>query len=119
MHARLNNVDPGDRERRFLFETGKAHTLETLQDQIGCAIAAPDARANQPDGRKMKEVFGCMPLGATRLYKRDAKHAMMAKRVIQHLAISRLEDIERKQRMRKEDRSRKRHHRQLFWQNFG
>jgi hypothetical protein len=67
----------------------------------------------------MEEVFGGMPLKATRLYQRDAKHPMMAKRVIQHLAISRFEDVERKQRVRKEDRSRKRHHRQLFWQDFG
>ena len=35
-----------NRERCFFFETGEAHTLETLQDQIRCAIAASDTRAN-------------------------------------------------------------------------
>ena len=64
--ARLNYVDLRDRERRFLFENGEAHTLETLQDQIRCAIAASDTCANQPGGGKMKEILRRVPFRAAR-----------------------------------------------------
>src|SRR2546430_1811957 len=44
--ARFDNVDPGDRKWCFLLETCEAHTLQTLQDQIRCAVIAPDACPN-------------------------------------------------------------------------
>jgi hypothetical protein len=90
-----------------------------LQDQIGCPIAAPDTSANQADGGKLKEIFRRMPLRATRFDERHAKHAMMLKRVLEHLSVSRLENVEREQRVRKEYRARKGHHRQLLWQSYG
>ena len=44
---------------------------------------------------------------------------MMLKRVLQHLAVSWLENVQREQRVRKEYRARKGHHRQLLWQSYG
>jgi hypothetical protein len=68
--------------------------LETLQDQIRCAVAAPHTRANQSGGGKMKEVLRRVPLRATWLDERHAKHSMMLKRVLQHLTITRLKNVQ-------------------------
>src|SRR5215472_4483402 len=116
--ARFDSVDSGDGERRFLLETGEAHPLQTLQDQIRCAIAAPDTGANQSYGGEMKEIFWRVPLRAARLDETNAKHAMTLKRVFQHIAIARLENVKREQSMRKKHRPRQRHHRQLLWQSY-
>src|SRR6266478_9593964 len=117
--ARFDDIDSCHRERRFLFETDEAHALEPLQDQIRRAVAAANASANQSNGGELKKVLRRVPIRTTRLDKRHAKHAMMLKRVLQHLAITRLENIERKQCVGKEHRAGQRHYRQLFWQNYG
>src|SRR5437667_144553 len=117
--VRLDDLDLCNRERRFLFETGEAHSLQTLQDQIRCAIAAADTGADQPDGSKMEEIFRCVPLWTARFDESHAKHAMMLKCMLEHLAVSRLENVEREQCVRKKHRPRKGHHRQLLWQSYG
>ena len=66
----------------------------------------------------MKEIFRRVPLRAARLGQRDAKHSVMTERMIQHMAIARLENVKREQRMRKKHRARQRHHRQLLWQSY-
>jgi hypothetical protein len=44
---------------------------------------------------------------------------MMLKRVLQHLTATRFENVEREQRVRKQDRARQRHHWKLLWQGYG
>ena len=83
--ARFYSVDTGDRKRLLLFETGEAHTLQTLQDQIRSAVTASDTSANQSCGGEMEKILGGMPVRAARLDQRHAKHAMPLKRVLQHL----------------------------------
>src|SRR5262249_57417223 len=59
--ARFNSIDHRDRKWLLLFETGEAHTLQTLQDQIRRAVAASDTCANQPSGSAMEKIFGGLP----------------------------------------------------------
>ena len=65
--ARLYDLDPRDRKVPLLFETSEAHPLQTLQDQIRCAIAAPYTGANQSDSGEMKKILRRVPLRAARL----------------------------------------------------
>src|ERR1044071_1294549 len=108
--TRFNRVDPRDRKWLLLFKTGEAHTLQTLQDQIRRAVAASDTCPNQSCGGAVEKVLGSMPIRAARLDQRNAKNAMLLERVLEHLAIPRLENVKRQQRMRKQHRTGKRHH---------
>src|SRR4029453_6404572 len=108
--ARFNRIDRRDRKWLLLFETCEAHTLQTLQDQIRRAIAASDTCPNQSCGGTVEKIFGGMPIRAARLDQRNAKHAMLLERVLQHFAIPRFKNVKWQQRMRKQHRSWKRHH---------
>src|SRR6516162_8286313 len=112
--ARFNRIDYRYWKWLLLLETGQAHTLETLQDQIRRAIAASDTCPNQSCAGAMEKILGSMPIRAARLDQRNAKHAMLLERVLEHLAIPRLENVKRQQRMRKQHRTGKRHHWQLL-----
>jgi hypothetical protein len=59
----------------------------------------------------VEKIFGGIPIRTARLDQRDAKHAMLLERVLEHLAIARLKNVKRQQRMWKQHRSWKRHHR--------
>src|SRR5207244_7589554 len=93
--ARFYSIDAGDRKRLLLFETGEAHTLQTLQDQIRRAVAAFDTCTNQSGGGEMEKILRGIPIRATRLDQCYTKYAMLLERVLQHLAISRLENVKR------------------------
>ena len=114
LNFRFERVDRRDREWRFLFEGGKTDALQTLQNQIGSTIPASDAGANESGGGKMKKIFRCVPFRATRLDQRHAKHPVMMERVLEHLAITRLENVKWEQRVRKEHCTGERHDRHLM-----
>ena len=88
--------------------------MQTLENEIRSAIVATDAGADETDGSEMKEIFRSVPFRTARLDQCDAKHAVALERVFEHLAITRLENIKRQQRMRKKDRTRQRHHRHFI-----
>src|SRR4029077_3988981 len=108
--ARFNRIDRRDRKWLLLFETDEAYTPQTLQDQIRRAVAASDTGPNQSCGGAVEKVLGSMPIRTARLDQRNAKHAMLLERVLEHLAVPRLENVKRQQCMRKQHRAGKRHH---------
>src|SRR6516225_8510849 len=83
--TRFNRIDRRDRKWLLLFETGQAHTLQTLQDQIRRAVAAPDTCPNQSCGGAVEKVLGSVPILAARFDERHAKHPMLLERVLEHL----------------------------------
>src|SRR5215471_17184921 len=108
--ARFNRIDRRDRKWLLLFETGQAHTLQALQNQIRRAVAASDTCPNQSCGCAVEKILRSMPIRAARLDQRNAKHTMLLERALEHPAIPRLENVKRQQRMRKQHRTGKRHH---------
>ena len=110
-HLRGQRLDLGDRERLLLPETGEADALQSLQDQIRSAVAATDAGADQADGGDLVKVSLGVPVATSRIDQRDAKHAMISQRVLEHRAVAHLEDVERQERMREKQRAGERHDR--------
>src|SRR6266700_615032 len=66
----------------------------------------------------MKKIGSRLPGCAMRFDQRDAKHAVLREGVFQHLPVARLENIKRKQRMRKKQSARQGHDRYLLGQNY-
>jgi hypothetical protein len=65
------------------------------------------------------EVADGVPLGPVRLDERWAKHAVAVERMLQHRAVTRLEDVKRQQRVREKQRPRQRHDRHFVGQCHG
>src|SRR6516225_6042032 len=57
-----------------------------------------------------------MPFRTARLDQRDTEHSIALKRVFEHFAIARFEDVKRQQGVRKKDRARQWHHPYFSWQ---
>ena len=76
------------------------------------------ARIN-PTVARWKKSSGACQSGQLGLISVHAKHAMLLKRVLQHFAIARLENVKRQQRVRKKDSARQRHDGELLWQSNG
>ena len=98
-----------------LQKIGEAYALQTLQNQIGSAIATTDAGTDQSNRPDLEEVIFGFPLHALGAEERDAKHSLVREGVREHFTVARLKDVEREQCVRKKDRTRQRHRRRLFW----
>ena len=96
-------------------EAGEAHPVQTLQDQIRCAVPASHARADQSNARDVEEVVGRFPLRPLRLDQRDAKHPVLTQGMREYFLVARLKNIERQQGVRKKKRTGKRHDRDRIW----
>src|SRR5262249_8076046 len=101
---------------RFLLETFEAHPAQALQNQVGCSVAATDASSNESNRGDVKKILRRVPFRAARLDQCDAEHAITLKRVLEHVAVARFEDVKRQQRVRKQDCAGQRHHRDFAWQ---
>ena len=88
-------LNAGHAERRVLCEGREAHTEEPLDHEIRRAIAVRDRRAYESEPRRVVKLPGALRLGDAGLHHRDAEHAIMFERPLQHLAVARLEDAQR------------------------
>ena len=103
----------------LLFEAGEARPAQSLQDQVRGPVAAPDAGADEADAGDMEKIIGRFPLVALRFDERHRKHPVLTQGVLEHLLVTRFEDVERQERVRKKQRARQRHDRDLVWQRDG
>ena len=62
---------------------------------------------------------GGFPLVALRFDERHRKHPVFSQGVFEHLLVTRLEDVDRQESVRKKQRAREWHHRDPVWQRDG
>src|SRR6476469_10608137 len=105
----------GDWKRMQLHKIGEAHPLQTLQNQIGGAIATTDTGSDQSDRLDIEKVVFAFPLRALGPEECDTEHSLVREGVREHFAIAWLENVKREQGVRKKYCARQLHHRRLFW----
>src|SRR5688572_13547962 len=85
---------------------------DSLQEEIGGVAVGLLAGANNADaGDGIGGLHGARLGGQDRIEAGDGEEAVAREHIAQHLPVARLEDMQREQRLRKEDRFRQRHHR--------
>jgi hypothetical protein len=95
----------------LLIELAEFHPPNALQNEIGSAVAAPDAGTNEADGADIEEILARLPRGPLRPNERHAHHPAVGESVRQHLTKARFEDMERQERVGEKEDAGQRHDR--------
>jgi hypothetical protein len=107
--ARIERLDARDGEGCFLLELAEFDPPDPLQNEVGSAVAPADAGADEADGADREKVRAAAPLLAFRPNESDAEHPVILQGAIEHVAKARLKNVERKERIRKEQDAREGH----------
>jgi hypothetical protein len=106
-----NGMDPRGPERTFEEKIRALHPGEALEQQVRGAVVLHDGGPDEAEPRDMVEVVGCVGIQAAGPELREAKHAFAFERPGEHRAVAMLENSQRLDGMRIDQRGRKNHQR--------